>query len=1443
MEFTVPWGLCCVSVGIDSTGLNANPSGTYANADYSFHVTTSTNNIYENGVNTGVNVAVWTSSNDVWKVELDGGNVNYYLNGNLVQTSSGASGNYYIVGAIDRNTHSITGDQTVNTHNNILSATSLSDNTVTPQHYSFTKDSSNNWNIYQNGVSVATAVDTTGLGASGSTLTTKLDGTLDEFFIDSTALSSTDITNIASRGAIPSPYTVTGTTFNDGTVLAGSSYTYKVSAVNSIGESGYSNTDTAMTVSPANAPTGLTVSSNAQAQLVLNWTPSTDLGGGSLLSMDIQRSTDGGATWQLLANPSNTSPPYIDQSTVAGNSYTYKIASVNEAGVGVYSNVVTSTAGTPPDAILDLVGIIADPNLQPHDVQLTFSEPLNWGTGIPVSYEVFDSLDGITWSSVSTPAYVGGIFTTTPSISNIQPNTNYYYKVTAVSNHGTSLDSNIIMVTTPNVPDQPIAPTVTIFDPDNAPLDVTVSYVAPPDNGSAIKGYQIDRWDGSKWETITPNTGVVDTNYHDLTVLPASDYKYRVSAINPLGVSSSWNIDGSNYNSNNILTYANGQLSGVGSIVSDNPVSEFTYIYDSTVGEHGIGFDRGGSSITPTYLEAEYLIKFNSGGVLNRMMYHSYGDWGNTNNNDGDSGLNSIFTGDVITVGVDSSGNVTVKINGVLNKTFTNISPAPLSLFMYATTDNTPNVTFNSPHETNSIYDSSIISTPTVPDTPTGLTVTTDSTTQLTLDWSIPNSGGSMIQGYLVQEEQPIGSGNWVQIASVNTNSYVFTGTVGAEFNFKVSAFNNVGTGAFSGTASGWTLPDAVGNLQVLTISGDQLNITFDTPAHTVTEYLVYRDGILVNTISYTTACTPACVIPDTGLSSGTNYNYHLVSNNLGGSSVDSNMVDGWTLADPPSNLTLTTDPNTANTINLNWNAPSGTTTGYQIDRDDGNGWVNIVSDTQSLATIYDDGQLQLSSSYSYRIASINLGGIGMFGNVASLTTLSPPDPPTNIEFDLQDISGLRVQISWTEPVNLSGGTLSGYLVEKNTDGAGWSILTNSGTTPSIVDLDIQRGVNYEYRTSATTQIGTGLPSVSNSFEFVDGTFNLPLTAVQGNTLESISSFTKTFGDPDTYATKIVIVRHDNDNNAITTTASVADLTLSNSTTISNGNSLGILLSGATTQLDTQYVYETSEFTYTGYLTTVQDGVEHIFASSSSTVTPLNPFGGDTFANEFRDELTYQTSTVELYAEPAGYDAVIRYQHQDPNVTPFFYAFENIQANNTSVSPVLEDTDFYVSVYINPTEFDFVIDNATSGLAHVECNEESPKTCPAWDSIRTPAGELVYSLNPTYGEIEDIPSGIQSDFVTKSFKSPDSINQLGLEPLGDLFGMPMVFIFVIGLGAVFTGRSAQMGVIFIAVTIGIMIYMGYLSFDFGSSGISTAVTWGIIIIAMIGGLFVGKRWS
>ena len=45
-----------------------------------------------------------------------------------------------------------------------------------------------------------------------------------------------------------------------------------------------------------------------------------------------------------IATTSNTSPPYTDTTVVISQTYDYQVASVNEGGVGAYSNIVTVTA-------------------------------------------------------------------------------------------------------------------------------------------------------------------------------------------------------------------------------------------------------------------------------------------------------------------------------------------------------------------------------------------------------------------------------------------------------------------------------------------------------------------------------------------------------------------------------------------------------------------------------------------------------------------------------------------------------------------------------------------------------------------------------------------------------------------------------------------------------------------------------------------------------------------------------------------------------------------------------------------------------------------------------------------------------------------------------------------------------------------------------------------
>ena len=107
--------------------------------------------------------------------------------------------------------------------------------------------------------------------------------------------------------------------------------------------------------------------------------------------------------------------------------------------------------------------------------------------------------------------------------------------------------------------------------------------------------------------------------------------------------------------------------------------------------------------------------------------------------------------------------------------------------------------------------------------------------------------------------------------------------------------------------------------------------------------------------------------------------------------------------------------------------------------------------------------------------------------------------------------------------------------------------------------------------------------------------------------------------------------------------------------------------------------------------------------------------------------------------------------------------------------------------------------------------------------------------------MSDVPAGAKSSFVVRSERNPDSQQLLGIEGLGDLFGMPMVMLFIIGVGAIFTPRSSQMGIVFIVVGTGLLAYLGYLDFEFTNG--ATQATWALVILIMLIGIFVGKRWS
>src|SRR2546425_13359040 len=109
-----------------------------------------------------------------------------------------------------------------------------------------------------------------------------------------------------------------------------------------------------------------------------------------------------------------------------------------------------------------------------------------------------------------------------------------------------------------------------------------------------------------------------------------------------------------------------------------------------------------------------------------------------------------------------------------------------------------------------------------------------------------------------------------------------------------------------------------------------------------------------------------------------------------------------------------------------------------------------------------------------------------MTSSTASATT-SPatvPDPPRYL--NATTVSPSQINLSWWTPVNTGGSVITGYQIERSTDGGTtWNtIVANTGIAQYInrySDYFLSASTTYTYRVSAINAIGTSFPSSTAS--------------------------------------------------------------------------------------------------------------------------------------------------------------------------------------------------------------------------------------------------------------------------------------------------------------------------------------------------------------------------
>src|SRR5216684_3557915 len=302
---------------------------------------------------------------------------------------------------------------------------------------------------------------------------------------------------------------VVGTAFTDSTVSNGTTYFYKVAAVNSVGPGPLSNEASATPATLPSAPQNL-VASAGNGSVSLSWTAPASNGGAPVTSYNVLRSTTSGAETALSSGVTGTT--YTDSSALNGTTYFYKVTAVNSAGPGAASNEASATptaAPTVPSAPQNLTASAGNAS-----VLLSWAAPASNG-GAPVgSYNVWRSTSSGT-ESLLTSGVVGTSYTDSSALNGIT----YFYKVAAVNSVGPGPLSNEASATPATVPS---APQNLVASAGNG--SVSLSWTAPASNGgAAVTSYNVLRSTSSGAESSL-SSGVVGTTFF-----------YKVAAVNSVG--------------------------------------------------------------------------------------------------------------------------------------------------------------------------------------------------------------------------------------------------------------------------------------------------------------------------------------------------------------------------------------------------------------------------------------------------------------------------------------------------------------------------------------------------------------------------------------------------------------------------------------------------------------------------------------------------------------------------------------------------------------------------------------------------------------------------------------------------------------------------------------------------------------------------------------------
>lgn len=274
-------------------------------------------------------------------------------------------------------------------------------------------------------------------------------------------------------------------------------------------------------LTPANfvaAPSNLTATTVSATQVNLAWQDNS----GNEDGFRIDRSRDGGATWDQLTAVAANVTAASDLAAPSDTAYMYRVQAYQGTAVSAFSNIaVTEAVVVAPSA----PATAAARAVSASEIDVNWSNVSG-----ETSYKIERSTSSNKgWAVVATTA----ADVTTYRDRGLKAATTYYYRVSAVNSAGTSATSPVASATTQQAP----APTIPA-----APTSLTIAGVTKTsitlswtDKSGDETGFKIERsTNGSKWSQIA-TVGANVTSYVSSGLKANTTYYFRVRSYNTAG--------------------------------------------------------------------------------------------------------------------------------------------------------------------------------------------------------------------------------------------------------------------------------------------------------------------------------------------------------------------------------------------------------------------------------------------------------------------------------------------------------------------------------------------------------------------------------------------------------------------------------------------------------------------------------------------------------------------------------------------------------------------------------------------------------------------------------------------------------------------------------------------------------------------------------------------